>query len=318
MMAEKKKIVIARFCPGDSIRLLEKHFEVLHNPEIWGVEREVLKEQIKDADALITSGDCIDGDMLKDAGRLKVIADLWGGNGIDAKACEAKGIRVMPSRIPITWINYTEAEHALMMMMACARGLLKEDAFVRSGCYTNYEEANQDFLGYGLYGKKLGILGGGFWSGDQLAVRARAFGMQVSYWDLARSKAVEEAGAEFAEKEEIIRTADYIVVMNNQYQGYLLGEKEFNMMRPECILVNVTRGNLIDEKALINALAAGKLAGAGLDKFEKEPCVEPGLIRLNNVILSPHSDGALLKERDALLKDAIMQCMEVLGLGIQE
>lgn len=317
-MAEKKKIVIARFCPGDSIKLLEKHFEVVHNPEIWGVEREVLKQQLKDADALITSGDLIDRDILKEAEKLKVIADLWGARGIDAKACEEKGIRVMPNRIPIIWINYTEAEHALMMMMASARGLLKEDAFVRSGLYTNYEEANQDFLGHGLYGRKLGILGGGFWSGDQLTVRARALGMQVSYWDLAQSKAVEEAGAAFEEKEELIRTSDYIVVMNNQYKGYLLGEKEFGMMKPECILVNVTRGNLIDEKALINALVNGKLAGAGLDKYEKEPWVEPGLMRLNNVILTPHSDGALLRERDALLEDAIMQCMEVLKIGMNE
>lgn len=313
IMAKKGKIVIARYLAGDAVKELEKDFEVIMNPEIRGVRRDILRRQIQDADALITSGDEIDREMLKDAKKLKVIADAWGGRGIDREACKEKGIEVRSSRIPINWINYTEAEHALMMMMAVGRGLLKQDAFVRSGYYSNYEEANQDFLGFGLYGKMLGILGGGFWSGDELTRRARALGMTVYYWDLGQSKAVEDEGALYMEKDELIRTSDYIVVMNNQYQGYLLDEEEFSMMKPECILVNVTRGNLIHEEALVEALAKGELAGAGLDKFENEPEMNPGLEKLNNCILSPHSDGALLPERNRILQDAIEQCLEVLG-----
>jgi glyoxylate reductase len=311
-MNRKDKVLITRFFPGDAIELLKQNCEVDFCRQIQPLDRDELKLRMKKADAVISMGDGIERDMIMEAENLKVIADMWGGHGIDRKACEEKGIRVCGSGMPITWINHSEAEHAILLMLAVARNLLAEDAFVRSGKYRNYEQANKLFLGQGLYGRKLGIVGGANWSGDQLTKRAVALSMAVRYWDYSRGEAMEALGARFMEFDELLETSDFIVLLSNRHEGYLFDKAQFDRMNQGAILVNVTKGTFINEKELVKALTDGRLAGAGLDKLEYEPVPVQGLTGLKNVVLSPHSDGALLHERNEIFKTLINQCMDIL------
>lgn len=314
-MNHRKKVLITRFFPGDAIKLLEEYCDIDFCQEITPMAKEELCERMKSVDAVISMGDQIDRKMIENAPNLKVIADMWGAAGVDSEACKDCKVAIRRNTIPITWINHTEAEHAILLMLAVSRRLLEEDEFVRSGRYENYEQANKDWLGPGLYGKTLGIVGGGHWSADQLSSRAHALGMKVQYWDLEHSLVVEETGASFSEFDSLIQTSDYIVLMSNGSQGYIFDAPQFEAMNHNAILVNVTKGEFINEEELIKALVTGKVAGAGLDKFEKEPVVSEGLKKLKNVILSPHSDGALLKERNDIFMNLILQCFEVLGIA---
>lgn len=193
-----------------------------------------------------------------------------------------------------------------MLLLAVTRRLLEADAFVRAGKFQELEQANRDLPGVGLNGKTLGILGGTRWSGDEMVKRAVAFNLIVQYWDLERSDKMESLGAEYKILEDVLKTSDFIIVMANGTQGYLLDAPQFDMMKKGVYLVNVTRGSLINEKELIKALKDGRVAGAGLDKYENHPFPIPELTELKNVVLTPHSDGALWLERNQIYVSNIL------------
>lgn len=304
------KVLITRYFPGPAIDRLRERFDVRWYDELDPMPREQLKEALADVDAVISAGDSFDAELLEAAPHLRLIAEMWPGWRIDREACQARGVKVVTSGYTLDWISTTEAEHAMLLMMAVGRRLLQQDAFVRSGQYTHIDQCNQLFPGQGLYGRRLGIVGGADRAGDKLAVRAKAFGMEVRYWDEKDGALYAALGVEKADFDELLATSDYLVIMANGCKGYLFDKAQFDRMNHNAILCNVTTGSLINETELIRALQDGRLAGAGLDKYEDEPRQKPGLTALGNVVLTPHSDGALYDVRSRIfdiLADACEQ-----------
>ncbi len=313
-MNQKWKVLVTRYFPGDAIERLKEKCDVQCNRQVPPMEKDVLKRQVKDVDILITVEDPIDSEIIDSAPRLKAIADLWGGGrNIDQDACKKRNIKIITSPITKKWLNHSETEHAMLLLLAVTRRLLEADAFVRDGKFKELEQANRDMLGAGLNGKTLGIIGGAFWSGDEMVKRAAAFNMKVQYWDRSRSELMESLGAGYEEFDHVLKTSDFIILMANGSQGYLLDAPQFDKMKRGVYLVNVTKGTFINEKELVKALKDGRVAGAGLDKLENEPFPVSGLTDLKNVVLTPHSDGALLEERNIVYESVVSQCLEIIG-----
>ena len=310
---KRDKVLITRFFPGPAIDRLREKFDVDYRDGLYPMPREELQAALADADAVISAGDRFDRDLINAAPRLKLIADMWPGWGIDRDAAKERGIEVRTSGYTLDWISTTEAEHAMMQMMAAGRSLLKQDAFVRSGAYKSIDECNKRFPGKGLFGRRLGIVGGAGRAGDKLAIRARAFGMEVHYWDQEEGEAYAALDVPRIDFNELIETSDFIVIMANRCSGYLFDKEQFDRMNHEAILCNVTTGSLINETALIAALKDGRLYAAALDKYEDEPAQKPGLTELPNVLLTPHSDGALYDVRSRIFDILADDCFEVLA-----
>jgi glyoxylate reductase len=185
-------------------------------------------------------------------------------------------------------------------LLACARRIPKSDSFVRDGRFVGW--APTLLLGREVYGKTLGIIGMGE-IGAAVARRAKGFGMKTIYHNRKRDpEAEKELGAMYVSVDDLLRNSDYVSlhVPLTPETRHLIGEKEFAMMKPTAILLNASRGEVIDEKALIKALKEGRIDSAGLDVYEKEPRLSPGLAELDNVVLTPHTGSATYESRDRM------------------
>lgn len=312
-----QKVLITRFWAGDAYKRLEGKYIVDYDPnQIDGISREELMEKMRDADAVISVGDKIDREMIEAAPKLKVIADIWRGGGVDKEAASEHGVEVITHKQGMEWLHNAEVEHLFMQILAVKRRLREADAFVRAGKFVRMDQANQDMLGYGLKGHTLGLIGGTAWTGTKIVKRANAFEMETVYWDHgATSEEMEALGAKSVSLEELLKTADAIMlVVQRGYQGgYVLDKEQFDLMKPEVVIANVTHGHMINEAELVKAIREGRVYGAGLDKLEKVYTPAEGLLDLPSVILTPHSDGAVYSARAALLEDLVAGVEEILG-----
>lgn len=313
-MDKKWNVLITRYLYGDAWKKLLAECNVRYDRKrLLPYTEEELKERLADVDAVISMGDYFSREVLARAPRLKVIVDLWGGHA-DREYCRERGIIVTGHDFDPKWIIHSEVEHIFMLMLAVSRRLKEADAFVRKGKFTYMDQANKEMLGRALKGSELGILGGSRWSGEELTRVAQAFDMHVRYWDADRGRAMEEAGAEYVSRQELLEKSDYIalVVQSREPEGYLLGEKELQAMKQGAVIVNVTHGCYIDEAALVKALREGRLGGAGLDKLEKETLAKEGLLSLPNVIVTPHADGAVKDAREAIFESMAGKTLSLL------
>jgi len=218
--------------------------------------------------------------MLRRGNRLKLVMSPGAGtDGIDLDTASECGIPVAATVCG----NIDEvAEHTFLLMLAVNRNLIELDAAVRGGAWPMWSLRMKS---YTLAGKSLGIVGLGR-IGQAVARRANSFGMNVSYFDLER-----RAGFRFLELDELLAVSDYVslhVPLTASTRGFLNADR-IAAMRPGAILINTARGELVNESALVNALASGRLAGAGLDVFAQEPPERDNpLLRLSNVVLTPH------------------------------
>ncbi len=306
-------VFITRYFPGDAAQRLAESCEVRFRRRLDPIGRDEMLRGLQEADAVITAGDPVDADMLANAPRLAVVADMWGAAAVDRAACEKRGIRVIESGYTIQWISVSEAEHTIMLMLAVGRSLLEMDAYVRSGRYHHEDAANRFFLGQGLHGRRLGILGGADRAGEDLAVRARGLGMEVCYCDDRPAPGYTALGVPCVPFETLLGQSDFVALISCKHDGYLLDKHAFDRMKPGAILTNVTSGKLIDERELVRALTDGRLGGAGLDKLEHEPVPVPGLTQLKNVVLTPHSDGALFDVRSRIFTILAERCLNALS-----
>jgi lactate dehydrogenase-like 2-hydroxyacid dehydrogenase len=190
-------------------------------------------------------------------------------------------------------LDDTTADFTWTLLLATARRLVEADQYVRSSQWTGWKL--MEFLGGDVHHKTLGICGLGR-IGQGVARRAKGFNMQILYTDLVRaSLSVEEAlGIRFVDKKTLLSSSDFItlhVPLEPQTTHYI-SEAELALMKPTAILINASRGPVVDEKALVQALQGGKIAGAGLDVYEREPEVEPALLGMKNVVLAPHIASA--------------------------
>ncbi len=293
------KVLIADPISKEGIELLKEIAEV----EILE-EKEKLLEKIKDADAVIVrSATKITKEVLDCAEKLRVIGRAGVGvDNIDVKEATRRGIVVVnaPDASSIT-----VAELTIGLMLALARNIVKANNSLKS---RRWEK--KKLMGVELRGKTLGIIGLGR-IGSQVAKKAKAFEMNVVAYDPYIPKEVaKNIGVELKSLEEVLREADFLTlhVPLTEKTRHLIGEKEIKLMKDGAYLINCARGGVVDEKALYKALKEGKLSGAALDVFEKEPPFDSPLLDLENVIVTPHL-GASTVEAQRLA--SLIVCEEV-------
>ena len=298
---KKPKILVARAIFPAIIDKLSQHFEVEANPAdtIWS--KAELAQRLGDkVGAFTTGGERIDAEVLAACPQLKIVANMAVGyNNFDLAAMTAAG--VLGTNAPDV-LTETTADMGFALLMATARRVSESEAFLRAGQWTKW--SYDMFAGTDVHGSTLGVLGMGR-IGQAVARRgAHGFGMQVIYHNRSRLDAATEAAckARYVTKEALFRQADHVVVVMpySPEAHHTVGAQEIGWMKPGANLINIGRGGLIDENALADALAANKIAGAGLDVFEGEPTVNPRLLALKNVVLTPHIASATTPTRMAM------------------
>ncbi|OLT23827.1 D-glycerate dehydrogenase [Ornithinimicrobium sp. CNJ-824] len=303
-------------------RLPEEAFAALrgagHEVRAWEREERVPREQllglVAGADALVTLvTEKVDPELLDAAGTgLRVVANVAVGyDNVDVAACAGRGVVV--TNTPGV-LEEATADLAMALVLMTTRRLGEAERLVRSG--RPWQWGMGFMLGRGLQGRTLGIVGlGGI--GRATARRARAFGMQVLYTGRrdAPAEVVEELSTRRVELPEMLETAD-VVSLHLPYSRethHLVGADELARLGPTSYLVNTARGPVVDEEALVAALRGGTIAGAGLDVYEHEPRVHPGLLELENVVLLPHLGSATVETRTQMALLAARNVVAVLG-----
>jgi glyoxylate reductase len=294
---DKTKILITGRIPDEVLRELGQRYEIESNLEDRPMARARVLEAIADKEGFISLvGDSIDGDLLGRAPRLRMIAQMAVGyDNVDLAAATAKGIPV--SNTPDVLTDAT-ADLTFALILALSRRIVELDGRVRRGEFKFW--APMLFLGREVTGKSLGIVGFGR-IGRAVAQRARGFRMRVLYSDPRRLDPVQEhkLNSEYADLGRLLRESDFVCVhvSLSEETRHLIGRAELGLMKPTAYLINAARGPVVDERALVQALQSGTIAGAGLDVYENEPALEPGLVELENVVLLPHVGSATLETR---------------------
>ena len=259
----------------------------------------------------------IDAALLAACPAIKAICSMAVGyNNIDLPACTAAGVLV--SNAPDV-LTETTADFGFALLMATARRITESEHFLRAGQWTQWRY--DLFAGADVHGATLGVLGMGR-IGQAIARRgALGFGMPVIYHNRSRLDAATEQalGARWVSKDDLLRQADHLVIVvpYSPASHHLLGAAELALMKPSATLVNIARGGVVDDAALAEALRERRIAAAGLDVFEGEPAVHPGLLALPNVVLTPHIASASLSTRRAMADLAARNLLAALGLGAE-
>ena len=301
-MTDRPKILVTQKVPDPAYPPLEAIGDVEANMEegsIWPYEELLRRGPGHDyIYSLLT--DNIDARFLEACAastpRLKMVANMAVGfNNIDVET--ATRLHIAVSNTPGV-LSDTTADLAFALLMATARRIPEAERFLRAGKYKGWGPLL--FCGADVHGSTLGLLGDGR-IGKLVARRSSGFDMKVIYYDVYRMSPEEEAtyNMTYMPMEDVLRQSDFISVHTPYMPSthHLIGERELKMMKPTAILVNTARGPIVDEKALVRALQARTIAGAGLDVFENEPAVEPELLTMENVVLLPHIASASLKTR---------------------
>ena len=279
------------------------------------ISREKLLEKVSGAEALICLlSDRVDAEVIKAAGKLRIIANLAVGyENIDLAAAQAAGIVVTNTPGVLTEAT---ADLTFALLLAAARRIVEADAFVRSGAFYGWELL-QPHLGLEVHGKTLGIVGMGR-IGTAVARRGRlGFGMDVLYHAPHRNKPAEaELKAKYVSFEALLEKSDFVSIHTplTRETRHLFDRQAFLRMKNTAILINVARGPVVDEEALVWALETGQIAGAGIDVYEEEPKIHPGLLKLQeHVVLVPHIGSATSKTRRAMVRIAVDNVLTVLA-----
>jgi glyoxylate reductase len=306
----KPKVLVTRDLPGDTISMLRERFQV----DLPAPDEEIghgrLVEHLVDKQGLLCLlTDRIDAEVLANAPLLKVISVCAVGyNNVDIKEATRRGILV--TNTPGV-LRETTADLAWALLLATARRIPEGDRMVRSGRFTGWSPSL--LLGHDVHGKTLGIVGMGD-IGTAVARRAAGFGMRILYHNRNPSPQAAEVGAEMVSLNHLLSNADFVSlhVPLSQSTRHLIGKRELDMMKPTAILINVSRGEVIDEAALVEALKKDRIAGAGLDVFENEPKLAFGLVGLANVVLAPHIGSASVETRERMANMAVRNLVDAL------
>ena len=297
----KPGIVIARAVFPQVIARLQQHFDVLSNQEdvLW-TPAELIAHLQGRAGLFCTASERVDAAVLQACPALKICANMAVGyNNFDLDAMSACG--VLATNAPGV-LTETTADFGFALLMATARRVCESEHFLRAGQWTRWRY--DLFAGADIHGSTLGILGMGR-IGQGIARRgAHGFGMRVIYHNRSRLDAATEdaCGASYVGKDELLASADHLVLVvpYSAESHHSIGAVELARMKPTATLVNIARGGIVDDAALAQALRDGRIAGAGLDVFEGEPQVHPGLLEVPNVVLTPHIASASMPTRLAM------------------
>ncbi len=296
----RPRIYVTRRIPEAPLDLLREHCAVEVNPEDRPLTRAELREAVRDREGVLCLlTDRIDREVLDAAGpRCRIFANYAVGfDNLDVPAATERGVWV--THTPEVLTDAT-ADLAWALLFAAARRVVEADRYMRSGRYRGWGPLL--LLGRAVSGRTLGILGAGR-IGRAVARRARGFDMRVLYHDVERNARFEaETGGSYVDRETLFAESDFLSLHVPLLPStrHAVGEVELRRMKPEAILINTSRGPVVDERALVRALEEGWIAGAGLDVYEEEPLMAPGLAERENAVLLPHVASATVESRTAM------------------
>lgn len=293
-------LVITRRIYQEVVASLQTEFDILADNQAtdqpWDLQ--TLQQRIAQADYMLCSvADKIDASVIAAAARLKVIATgAVGFNNIDVAACKARGIRLTNTPDVLT---QTTADFGFALMMATARRISESERYARAGQWSGW--AFDQFAGRDLHHATLGIIGMGR-IGSAIARRAAGFEMRVLYHN--RTPSQEPIAATWVEKAQLLQESDFVmlVVPHSAATHHLIGAAELALMKPSATLINIARGGVVDDQALIAALKEKRIAAAGLDVFENEPKFDPAFLQFENVVITPHIASSSRATRGAMMQ----------------
>lgn len=307
-------IYVTREIPEGGLKLLREKFGTFEmNTEDRVLTREELLAAVRGRDAVLSLlTDKIDDEVFAAAGKqCKIFSNYAVGfNNIDLAAASKRGIMV--TNTPGVLDDAT-ADLAIALLFACARRLCEADLFTRAGKYKGW--GPMLFLGQDVTGRTLGIIGAGRIGANVAMKMAKGFGMKILYTDkFGNSELEKEVGAKKVLLPELLAQSDFITIHVNltDETKHMIGEKEFAMMKPTCVFINTSRGAVVHEKALVKALKEKRIFSAGLDVFENEPALEPGLAELPNVVIPPHIASATFWTRTRMAEIAAQNLIDAL------
>ena len=300
MSDERWPVLVTRRLPQGPMDTIATRCDVDVWEDEWAIPRDELLRRLagkRGAVTLLTEK--VDAEFLDAAPDLVIVANYAVGfDNIDVDECTRRG--VMATNTPEV-LTETTADTAWALLMAAARRVPEGDRFLRSG--TTWIWAPEMMLGQDVHGRTLGIVGFGR-IGQAVARRATGFGMRIAYYDLYRppEQVERELGAQYLEFDRLLAEADLISihVALTPETRHLFGADQFRAMKPTSVIVNTSRGPVIDEAALAAALHAGEIFAAGLDVFEREPEVHPDLLTAPNAVVIPHLGSATVDTRNAM------------------
>ena len=305
-ITSKHKVYVTRKIPEPGPSILKKHFQLNMNPGVDVLKRETLFENVRDVDALLCMlGDNIDAKVMDAAGpNLKVISCYSVGyDHVDIY--EAAKRKIIVTNTPNVLANAT-ADLTFSLILTAARNIVNADRHVRNGNW-KFGWTPDLFLGYEVHGSTLGIIGLGE-IGTLVAKRARGFDMQVIYYSKTRKRQMEsELDITFVPLEELLRRSDFVSihVSLNKDSFHMIDESKIKLMKKTAFIINTSRGQVINEQHLINALRNKVIGGAGLDVYESEPISRSNpLTQFAQTILLPHIGSATFMTRSKMAEVA--------------
>lgn len=293
---QRPKVLITRPIQPSVIDHISQHCDVQVHPVDEPMPPNLLASAMREVDGVMPAGVRISKEIIDAAPRLRVVSNIAVGyDNIDVEACNRRHILVTNTPDVLTEAT---ADLTFALLLAAGRRIAEGDRYIRGGHWKQWEW--NCLWGTEMHGKTLGLFGFGRIA-QATARRARGFSMRILYHARHRlSASVEkELAAEFVDRETLLRQSDFLSlhVPLTPETRHAIGTPELALMRPSAIIINAARGPIIDEEALVQALRARRLAGAGLDVFEDEPRVHPALLAMDNVTLSPHVGSATAETR---------------------
>ena len=307
----KPKVFVTRPLPNQVLDMLAARCDLQVHAEDAAMKPEQLAQACRDVEGLLVVGTRVSKEVLDLAPKLRVVANCAVGyDNIDVAACTQR--RIVVTNTPGV-LTETAADLAFALLMAVARRVAEGDRFVREGRWLRWEWSL--LWGADIHGKTLGLYGFGRIA-RAMARRGRGFAMRILYHARHRaSHAVEgELAATYTDRATLLRESDFLSLhlpLTTDTQ-HLIRAEDFAAMKPTAFLINTARGKVVDEEALVEALQTRKIAGAGLDVFEHEPHVHPGLLKLDNVVLMPHVGSATAETRLRMARLAAENLLAVL------
>lgn len=311
----KPKVLVTREVFDETLAYLAQHCDVEANQNDRAFDAATLAGKLAGKDGVVcTLTDRVDAPLLERCAGLKVVANIAVGyNNIDLAACTARG--VLATNTPGV-LDDSTADLAWALMLAAARRLTELERRVRGGEWTGWKL--KQWLGVDVHHATLGIFGLGR-IGQAIARRAAGFDMKVLYHNRGRvgPEIEQRLNAAYAGKDELLRQSDFVVlqVPYSPETHHMIGAAELKQMKSTAILINSTRGGVVDDAALIAALQAGTIRAAGLDVFENEPRLDARFLRLDNVVLAPHVGSSTEATRRAMAMTAARNLVTALGGG---
>lgn len=308
----RPEIVVTCAVPGRALEILSAAADVTVLGDDGDVPELLLRRALANADGVLSMlTDRITRSVLESAPRLRVIGNCAVGfDNIDIAMASERGIQVCNTPDVLTDAT---ADLAWALLLSAARNIPEADRYVRAGSFRRWQVGA--FLGAAVHGSTIGIVGLGR-IGRAVARRARGFDQRILYAQRSRAPAeVEQSlGAERVSLDELLSMSDFVSlhVPFTTETRHLIGARAFERMKPRAILVNTSRGAVVDEAALVSALQAGRIASAGLDVYEHEPAIHPGLLGLPNVVLTPHIGSATAETRSRMSEAVAEDILRVL------